>query len=563
MHPRAIMALVFVLILSVLPASADQNRFNKAFRDLDNQLNNSNHYNDKQEQSFDEFRKTQETAFQAFRDKRDRDFSAFLKTEWEAFAEMQGLVQDTTPKPKAIPKAGDKPDDNSVIPKGNRVKPIEPLSKTLNKVLPHPEAVPETDPVPKVEQELINPNARTTPDRSSTPIPAEPKPVLRTEPSPAPKSEPNTKPQPQFHGTAVNVMFYGLPLKVVYDPTLTATVSRQVDNNAIGNYWAVLSRADYEGLIRRLGHIKGRLRLNDWGFFQLVNSFTRKIQEDKNSAALLTWFILTKSGYWVKVGYNRNDIYLIAPAQCSIYDVPYYALNGTRFYNISYLTNHRKPGKIYTFKQDYPGAEHALTLKLRATPMTLADKNVKKLKFSYKGRVYTVPAAFNPNTVRFFQSYPQTNWEIYLSAHFAPETETSLVSALGKVVEGKSETEAVNMLLRFVQTAFKYKTDDDQFGHEKYMFAEETLSFPYSDCEDRATLFSSLVRRILGLDVIGLHYPGHMATAVRFSEYVPGDAVKVNGSRFVVCDPTYINANIGMTMPQFRKVRPEVIRGDQ
>ena len=28
---------------------------------------------------------------------------------------LQGLVQDTTPKPEVIPKAGDKPDDNSVI----------------------------------------------------------------------------------------------------------------------------------------------------------------------------------------------------------------------------------------------------------------------------------------------------------------------------------------------------------------------------------------------------------------------------------------------------------------
>lgn len=520
MHSKAMMALVFVLILSVLPTAADQNQFKKAFNDLDNELNKSNHYSDKQEQSFDEFRQTQETAFRDFRDARDRDFSAFLKTEWEAFAEMQGLVNDTTPKPKVIPKASDKPDDNSVIPKGKLVKPIEPLSKTPDEALTHPGAIPK------------------------------------------PKSEPSTEPQPQLYGAMVNVMFYGLPLKVVYDPALTATVSRQVNNHAISNYWGLLSRGDYEGLILRLGHIKDQLLLNDWGFFQFVNSFANTIQADTNSATLLTWFVLTKSGYRVKVGYNQNNIYLLAPAQCDIYEAPYYTVNGARFYNISYLANQRKPGQIYTFKKDYPGAEHVLTLQLRTTPMTLADKNVKKLKFSYKGRTYTVPAVFNPNTVRFYQSYPQTNWEIYLSAHIAPETETGLVSALEKVVEGKSETEAANMLLRFVQTAFKYKTDDDQFGYEKYMFAEETISYPYSDCEDRATLFSSLVRRILGLNVIGLHYPGHVATAVNFSEHVPGDAVKVNGKRYVVCDPTYINANIGMTMPQFKRVRPEVIRSD-
>jgi hypothetical protein len=548
--------------LSVLPTAADQNQLKRAFSDLDNDVNQSNRYGDKQEQTFDEFRQTQETAFKAFRDKRDRDFSTFLKTEWEAFAEMQGLVQDATPKPKVIPKAGDKPDDDSVIPKGKHIKPVAPLPKPIDEALPHPEAIPATDPVPKVDLKLVRPNSRTAPDQSLTPPPPASQPVPRTAPISAPKSEPGMERQPKLYGTAVKIMFYGLPLKIGYDPALTATVPRQVDNDAIGNYWAVLSRTDYEGLIRRLGHIKDRLRLNDWGFFQFVNSFANTIQADTNSATLLTWFMLTKSGYRAKVGYSRDNIYLIAPAQCTIYDAPYYALNGTRFYNISYLSNHQKPGKIYTYKKDYPGAEQVLTLQLRTTPMTLAHENVKKLKFRYKGRTYTVPAVFNPNTVRFYRSYPQTNWEIYLSANIAPETETSLVSALGKLVEGKSETVAANMLLRFVQTAFKYKTDDDQFGYEKYMFAEETLSSPYSDCEDRATLFSSLVRRILGLDVIGLHYPGHVATAVKFSEYVPGDAVKVDGKRFVVCDPTYINANIGMTMPQFKRVRPEVIRSD-
>jgi hypothetical protein len=562
MHSRAITMAVFALFLSVLSASADQNQFKKALQDLDNQFSKSNHYDNKQEQNFDEFRQTQETAFQAFRDKRDKDFSAFLKTEWKAFAEMQGLVHYTTPKPKVIPKAGDKPDGDSIIPKGKRVEPIEPLSKKPHETLTHPSAIPATDPAPKVELELIEPNPRTATDQSLTSTSPEPQPVPRDAHIPTPKSESGTESQTQLNGTAVSVMFYGLPLKVSYDPALTKTVTRQVSNDAISNYWAALSRSDHEGLVRRLGHIKGELRLNDWGFFQFVNSFARTIQTDANSATLLTWFILTKSGYRVKVGYNRNDIYLLAPAQCTIFEAPYYTVNGTRFYNISYLANQRKPGQIYTFKKDYPGAERVMTLQLRTTPMTLAGKNVRKLKFRYNGRTYTVPAVYNPNTVHFFQSYPQTNWEIYLSAHIAPETETSLISALGKIVEGKRETEAANMLLRFVQTAFKYKTDDDQFGYEKYMFAEETLSFPYSDCEDRATLFSSLVRRILNLDVIGLHFPGHVATAVRFSEYVPGDAVKVNGKRYVVCDPTYINANIGMTMPQFKRVRPEVIRGD-
>ena len=367
--------------------------------------------------------------------------------------------------------------------------------------------------------------------------------------------------RPQLSGTLVEVMFYGLPVKVAFDPALTATVVDHADNHAISTYWATLSQAEYESLIRQLDRIKRTLLLNHWAFFQFIENFAHTIQPDANSAVLLAWFVLTKSGYQVKVGYSRNYIYLLAPVQGTIYETPYYIINGTRFYNISYLRNHHKPGKIYTFKNDYPGAERLLTLVLHTTPRTHADKNYKKLTFHYGGKTYHVPAAINPNTLQFYQTYPQTNLEVYLSAPIAPEIETSLVGALAKLVEGKTEAQAANMLLRFVQTAFKYQTDDEQFGHEKYMFAEETIYYPYSDCEDRAALFGSLVRRILGLDVIGLHYPGHVATAVKFSEYVAGDAVMVNDERFVVCDPTYINADIGLTMPQFRSVKPKVVRG--
>jgi hypothetical protein len=127
------------------------------------------------------------------------------------------------------------------------------------------------------------------------------------------------------------------------------------------------------------------------------------------------------------------------------------------------------------------------------------------------------------------------------------------------VLEGKSEKEAVDYLLGFSQKAFSYKTDDDQLGREKYMLPEETLWYPYSDCEDRSFLFAYLVRGILKLDVVGLNYPGHVATAVRFSENVSGDYVVVNNPKYIVCDPTYINASAGMAMPKFKQQTPTVV----
>jgi hypothetical protein len=121
------------------------------------------------------------------------------------------------------------------------------------------------------------------------------------------------------------------------------------------------------------------------------------------------------------------------------------------------------------------------------------------------------------------------------------------------------EQRAVNFLLRFVQTSLKYKTDERQFGKENYLFPEETLHYPYSDCEDRAVLFAWLVQTLLGLDVVGLNFPGHVATAVKFNGRVSGDAITYKGNRYIVSDPTYINASAGMTMPDYKNIKPGVI----
>ena len=53
---------------------------------------------------------------------------------------------------------------------------------------------------------------------------------------------------------------------------------------------------------------------------------------------------------------------------------------------------------------------------------------------------------------------------------------------------------------------------------------------------------------LLGLDAILVYYPGHLAMAVGFDEPVEGDYIMLDGRRFVVCDPTYLGADVGETM---------------
>lgn len=85
------------------------------------------------------------------------------------------------------------------------------------------------------------------------------------------------------------------------------------------------------------------------------------------------------------------------------------------------------------------------------------------------------------------------------------------------------------------------------------------MFYPYCDCEDRSILFARLVRDIMHLDVVLLYYSGHLATAVHFNEDVRGDYLVSGNIKYIVCDPTYIGAPVGMTMPKMNNKEAKII----
>ncbi len=93
----------------------------------------------------------------------------------------------------------------------------------------------------------------------------------------------------------------------------------------------------------------------------------------------------------------------------------------------------------------------------------------------------------------------------------------------------------------FVQNAFDYQTDQEQFGREKFLFPDELFKYSASDCEDRSVLFAWLSRNLLDLKVLGLAFEGHMATAICL-EGAEGAGFEHEGCRYVVADPTFIGA---------------------
>ena len=67
------------------------------------------------------------------------------------------------------------------------------------------------------------------------------------------------------------------------------------------------------------------------------------------------------------------------------------------------------------------------------------------------------------------------------------------------------------------------------------------------------------MRDLVGLKCALIYYPGHLAAAVNFSMEVMGDYFVDNGSRYVVCDPTYIGAPVGRSMPDMDNGKASIV----
>ena len=470
---------------------------------------------------FMQWKQQQAQSFQEYKDKRDKEFTAFLKMHWTEMQLLKGFERDPEPKPVVMPVA--------------EPAPIAP-----------PSIVPAQPDVPVAVE---------------PPAPVAPPVVIKPVPVPAPVAPPVIKPTQALQGRRINLNFYGTALSLYYDGKLKAPLASRIDEQAVSNFWSALSKADYDGLIDQLEAQRTALQLNDWAYVLLVNETAKQIYPAAdNRQSLFTWFILAKAGYKSRIAYDDRNVYLLVPSSQQLYSTPYFTFDGMRYYAVRFDGREQKLGRVFTYDGQYPGTNKQLDMML-SRDMVVTDHPAKrKLSFEFEGKRYNIDAAYDVKRVDFLNTYPQLDLDIYFSSNVSATVASPLLLQLSAEMQGMNQQQAVNFLLRFVQASLQYKTDESQFGKENYLFPEETLYYPYSDCEDRSILFAWLVKNLLGLEVVGLDYPGHVATAVHFTEKVDGDAVSYQGKRFVVADPTYVNASAGMSMPDYKNSKPEIIR---
>ena len=330
----------------------------------------------------------------------------------------------------------------------------------------------------------------------------------------------------------------------------------------IATIWKQLATNAMDNTIRDFLALRLKMQLCDWAYLNLIDTFAKAFCGHGNEAVIMAAFIYSQSGYKMRLGRDCEKLYLLYGSKHGIYEKGYIVIEGINYYPLDDKVE-RMEISDFSFPQ-----EQSMSLYIEnAQKFTIRPSAIRKLASAQYHDV-AIDSQVNLNLIQFYNTYPSsevngnfmTCWKMYADTPMDESVSQMLYPDIKNKIEGLSDVQAVNQILNWVQTAFQYEYDDKVWGHDRAFFAEETLYYPYCDCEDRAILFTRLVRDLLGLKCILVYYPGHLASAVCLKQQVNGDYISLDGDVYTICDPTYIGAPVGITMPEMDNRSAKVIK---
>lgn len=452
---------------------------------------------------FERFKKERQQSFDDYYARINAEFSDYLKKAWKEFEMLPAEPLDPGPKP--------------VVP------PVAPPPPTLD------------DPTIDLPDLKVPDDSRV--NLGAIPIP-------RVEPMPVRPKEPRI---PRYE-----LDYYGIPVNMA--KAAGSLTMHGVSEDAISQAWDQCADGRFAQVLADIQLYKEQYLLPDWAVFEMTQRCAQQYTSQKDQAVLVQFFLLSQSGYSARLMRKNEHIYLLMASENRLVNRGRFSLDGESFY-IMDDGFQCDGGSCYICNFKFP-QEKQLDLFIATPPKfpSASNETVRTIQ-SKRYPAVTMKMTVNPGLKAFYENYPKSNdFNVYSSVRFSEPNITLMKECLQPLLKGKSQREAANILINLVQTGFDYKTDQDQFGYERPLFAEELFFYPYSDCEDRSVLYALLVRELMGLDVVLVRYPGHMATAVCFTEKVEGTTLQYKGKTYTISDPTYIGADVGMNMPDMVKV---------
>ncbi|KAA8476573.1 hypothetical protein BDE36_4298 [Arcticibacter tournemirensis] len=361
--------------------------------------------------------------------------------------------------------------------------------------------------------------------------------------------------------------FYEGTINLELDSSLLIEVPANPSEASVLSFYRKIKTSRYQPVIDTLLAYKQKLQLNDWLYYQLIRKTAQQISPkaaNYTRYTLYKWFLLAKSGYDARLALTPDKIIFYVYNNEDISDIPFFQVDNKKFMCLNYHDypkadlNQTPPIPITLTIQE---ARNPFSYKVTKMPDFKPESYLKKdIEFSYKQKVYHFSVKLNPEVESIFKNYPGVDFEAYFNIPLSKETYSSLIPLLKKNVSGMNQKKGVDYLMKFTRYAFLYEDDEENFGKEKRLSAEETLFSRHSDCDDRAALFFYLVKEIYNLPMIAILYPTHITMAVQFDKPV-GKPIIYKGRRYSFCEPTpqKENLQLGQISSKLRNTPYEIV----
>lgn len=451
--------------------------------------------------------------YQNFRKKMLHDYADFLRNPWE---------ESQCEPPMPFPPKREEDVTPPVVPIEDKVQPKEDS--------------------PIVIEEIVKPVT----------VEPQPEPISPIEEVPMQEEEKKT------------FTFFGTKEEVRFTNEMKFNL-KGLSENKVADAIEVLSEEKYDNLIKDCLSIRKSRKLCDWAYLHMLKAVTSELMGNgSNEATLLMAYIYMQSGYRMRLAHDGHRLYMLYACKHKIYNAVAYEIDGLLYYGIETL-----PDRLSICRAAFP-KEKSMSLYIADVPELDYVPTPPSVHKSNCDRDIEISFSANKNALDFYTSYPSseigenfiTRWAMYANMPMPEKVQEQVYPKLKTCIDGADQLTAVNRLLNWVQTGFAYEFDYTVWGHDRAFFPEESLHYPYCDCEDRSILLTRIVRDLLGLKCLLVYYPGHLASAIAFTDGMPkGDFIEYQGTKYYIADGTILGAGapVGYTMPEMDNTSAKVI----
>ncbi len=361
----------------------------------------------------------------------------------------------------------------------------------------------------------------------------------------------------------VKVSFYSEQITLSYATDMLNTASVRIQEEDMLSFYRRLEKSNYQILLHDLNENKVNHQLNDWLYFELMQATLDEMLGSQSTAIkeLMSWFLLSKAGFDSRLTYFKDQVFVYAYTEDAIFEVPLIEDKGRHFVNLSSIEKKKKSRQALYMLNFTPNPKgRSFSFYLRQLPVLRIQPDLQHYAFQYHNQKYELTVNTDRTIKDIMQTYPIISETEYMEVPLSSTLSSSLLPQLEIFLQGKTEKEALELLVAFTRSSFKYKEDKEYFGYSKPMIADEVFHYPYSDCEDRSALFFRLVKRLLDLPMIIIAYPDHLTIGVAMKEPT-GTAVRYKDKLYFICDPTgpVNSAEIGEIPHGYEKEKFEII----